>query len=211
MSDSDGFYFAGSMISIQGLLVGAVFTGIAIFICLICSIIICLVRCSLLQTGYEFCPSRRVSSRYQNRDIENQDDEENGETRARDLSQAPPPAYRNANQYQNVDLEHTEVVRTEEAYRISTHMEPETTSLPPDYTSQRLSISVAPQEIQAGEGQLPPTYSTAQLELMARRTAMELGTPREWTSLSEENTEGYHSEFHFHLPSDPQTEAILNM
>ena len=68
-----------------------------------------------------------------------------------------------------------------EAYRISSHVEPETTSLPPDYTSQRLSVSVAPQEIQVPEGQLPPTYSTAQLELMAKRTAMEQGTLRELT------------------------------
>ena len=102
----------------------------------------------------------------------------------RDLSQGPPPAYRNVNQYQNVDLEHTEVVRTEKTYRIFTHMEPETTSLPPDYTSQRLSISVAPQEVQASEGQLPPSYSTAQLELMARKTAVEQEALRE---LSEDN------------------------
>jgi hypothetical protein len=134
-----------------------------------------------------------LSARY--RDEENQDEEENGEVRARDLSHGPPPAYRNVNQYQNVDLEHTEVIRTDsEAYRLSTNMEPETTSLPPDYTSQRLSISVAPQEVQATEGQLPPTYSTAQLELMARRTAVELGTVRE------ENTEMHQAEFH--VPSD---------
>ena len=193
------------MILTEGLILGMIFTGITIFICLICLIIICLVRCSLLQTGYEFCPSRRVSSRYRNRDIENQpeqDDEESGEVRARDLSQAPPPAYRNANQYQNVDLEHTEVVRMEETYRISTHIKPETTSLPPDYTSQGLSVSVAPQEIHSLEGQLPPTYRTAQLDLMARRTATELGTP------SEDNTEAHKSEFH--LASESQTEAASN-
>ena len=100
-----------------------------------------------------------------------QDEEENGDIRARNLSQGPPPAYRNANQYQNVDLEHTKVVKSTVTYRVPTNSEVETTSLPPDYTSQRLSISVAPQEIQASKGQQPPTYSTAQLELMARRTA----------------------------------------
>jgi hypothetical protein len=196
------------MISIEGLILGTIFTGITVFICLICLVIICLVRCSLLQTGYEFCPSRRVSSRYHNRDIENQPEQDDEEVnRARDLSQAPPPAYRNINQYQNVDLEHTEVVRLEETHRISTHiMKPETASLPPDYTPQTPSISVAPQEVQAPEGQLPPTYSTAQLELMARssRAMMEQDTPREWTSISQANRERHESEFHFHLPSDSQ-------
>ena len=145
-----------------------------VVLCIICVIVICIVCCC----PHQACGQRR-DSRLQSmqRDIESQlgqGDVESGQVRARNLSQAPPPAYRNVSQYQNVDLEHTEVVRTEETYRISTHMEPETISLPPDYTSQRLSISVAPQqEIQAPEGQLPPTYSTAQLELMARRTAME--------------------------------------
>ena len=187
------------MISIEGLIIGAIFTIMTIIICLICLIIICLVRCSLLQTGYEFFPSQRAS-RYHHRGQPEQDDEESGEAgRARDLAQAPPPAYRNANQYQNVDLEHTEVIRTEEAYRIFSHLEPETTSPPPDYISQRLSISVAPgEEIQVPEDQLPPTYSTAQLDLMARRTAMEQSTPREPTSLSEENTVVNHAEFQFH-------------
>ena len=215
MSELDGFYFAGSMISIEGLILGTIFTGIVTFICLICTIIICLVRCSLLQTGHEFCPSGRVTSRYHIRDIENQPEQDDKEVyRARDLSQAPPPAYRNVNQYQTVDLERTEVVRTEGTYRISTHMEPETTSLPPDYTShQRQSISVAPQqEIQAPEGQLPPpTYDSVQLELMARRTTMEQDTLREWISLLEENTDAFQSEFHFHLPSDSQTEAVSNV
>ena len=116
--------------------------------------------------------SRHVN-RTQPRETETQEQENDDEEayKTRILSEAPPPVYRNANQYQNVDLEHTEVARMQETYRISTRMEPETTSLPPDYTSERLSISVAPQEIQASEGQLPPTYSTAQLELMARRTA----------------------------------------
>ena len=145
-------------------------------------IVICVVCCYPYQ-AYDLGRDSRLQS--MQRDPESrsgQDDEE------RDLSQVPPPAYRNVNQYQNVDLEHTKVVRTKETYRISTHMEPETTSLPLDYTSQRLSISVAPQEIQAPEGQLPPTYSTAQLELMARRTAVEQDALRE---LPEENTEKY--------------------
>jgi hypothetical protein len=60
-------------------------------------------------------------------------------------------------------------------------VEPETTSLPPDYTSQRLTVSIAPQEVQATEGQLPPMYSTAQLELMARRTASEQDAVREFS------------------------------
>ena len=204
------------MISIEGLIFGAIFTIITIIICLICLVIICLVRCSLLQTGYEFCPSRRVSSRsrYHHRDQQEQDDEESREAgRARDLSQAPPPAYMNINQYQNVDLKQIEVVRTKEAYRISSHLEPDTMSLPPDYTPQRLSISVGPQEIhcQVPDGQLPPTYSSAQLQLMARRTAMEQSTLREWTSPSQQSTAAHQSELHFHLASsDSQTEAVSN-
>ena len=150
------------------LIVSVLIAVIVVIICIVCTIVVCVMFCVRNQT----CSRIRVTRLH--RDQPDQDEEESGDTcRARDLSQAPPPAYRNANQYQNVDLEHTEVVRMEEAYRISTHMEPETTSLPPDYTSQRLSISVAPQEIQVPEGQLPPTYSTAQLELMARRTVME--------------------------------------
>ena len=188
--------------NVGGLVVTLVVTVFTILVCLICTIVGCIIRCSISSQngqGSSIRPEiqRALSARY--RDQENQDDEESGEVgRARDLAQAPPPAYRNVNQYQNVDLEHTEVVRTEEAYRISSHMEPETTSLPPDYTSQRLSISVAPrQEIQ---GQLPPTYSTAQLELMARRTAMEQGTLRELT-LQEDDAETYESEFHIPLDS----------
>ena len=190
-----------TLAEVDGLVITVTFTAFIILVCLICTTVACAIRCFKLrqngQGGSFIRPDivRALSARY--RDEENQDEDENGEVRARDLSQGPPPAYSNVNQYQNVDLEHTEVVRTEEAYRISTHnntMEPETTSLPPDYTSQRLSISVAPQEIQASEGPLPPTYSTAQLELMARRTAMELGT------VTEENTEVHQAEFH--VPSD---------
>ena len=194
-----------------GLIVGLIATVITIMVCLVCTIVICIVKCSVGQDGQE--PSirpeiqRSLSLRY--RDEENQDDEEGGEARTRDLSQAPPPAYRNVNQYQNVDLEHTEVVRMKETYRVSAHLEPETTSLPPDYTSQRLSISVAPQELQVPEGQLPPTYSTAQLELMARRTAMEQDTIREWASLPEDNTEAQQSEF-YPTPSYSQTDDISN-
>ena len=108
--------------------------------------------------------------------------DENGVRVAWDLSEAPPPpSYRNVSQYQNVDLEHAEVVRMKSIYRLSSHAEPETTSLPPDYTSARgddvtsegVSNGVGPQEMQITEGGLPPTYSTAQMELMARRAATE--------------------------------------
>ena len=177
----------GTKIQVEGLIVGLFITLIAIIICITCATVICLVRCFLIRNGYEFCLSQRVASREQHRDIESQteqDEEDSEKVRARDLSQTPPPAYRNVNQYQNVDLEHTEVVRIKEAYyRLSIHSgSGDTTSLPPDYTShQRLSNGIAPQqEIQAPEGQLPPPmYSTAQLELMARRTALEEGTVRE--------------------------------
>ena len=150
------------------LIISVLIAAIIIIICIVCTVIVCVMFCVRNQT----CSRIRVTRLH--RGQPEQDDEESGETgRVRDLAQAPPPAYRNANQYHNIDLKDTEVVRTEETYRIFNHLEPETTSLPPDYTSQRLSISAAPQEIQVQEGQLPPTYSTAQLELMARRTAME--------------------------------------
>ena len=149
-------------------IVSVLIAVVIVVICIACTVIVCVMFCVRNQT----CSRIRVTRLH--RDQPEQDEEESGEAcRARDLSQAPPPAYRNANQYQNVDLEHTEVVKSTATYRLPTNSEVDTTSLPPDYTSQRLSISVAPQEIQVPEGQLPPTYSTAQLELMARRTAME--------------------------------------
>ena len=207
MSDyDDPAVTVDSAVDIGGVIITLVVTVFIILVCIICTVVACIMRCSILRRNGQrsfIRPEiqRSLSARY--RDEESQPEEENGDVRARDLSQAPPPAYRNANQYQNVDLEHTEVVRMEEAYRISTHMEPETTSLPPDYTSQRLSISVAPQEMPTPEGQLPPTYSTAQLELMARRTATELGT------LREENMEIHQTEFH--IPSDSQTADSSNV
>ena len=152
------------------LIISVVIAAIIVIICIACTIIVCVMFCVRNQT----CSRIRVTRLH--RDRPEQDDEESGETsRARDLSQAPPPAYRNANQYQNVDLEHTEVVKSTTIHRLHppTNYFVDTTSLPPDYTSQRLSISVASQEIQVPEGQLPPTYSTAQLELMARRIATE--------------------------------------
>ena len=146
-----------------------VISGFFIAFSIIAFFVMCIVGC--IQKRNQDQRSHHVN-RTQPREMETQEEDNNAEAyKTRILSQAPPPAYRNANQYQNIDLEHVEVVRMEETYRIYTRMEPETTSLPPDYTSQRLSISVAPQKIQAPEGQLPPTYSTAQLELMARRTA----------------------------------------
>ena len=172
---------------------------IIVILFIVCTVLVCVMFCVRSQ----ICSRVRVVGLH--RDQPEQDEEESGDVRARDLSQAPPPAYKNVNHYQNVDLEHTEVVRTEEAYRISTHMEPETTSLPPDYTSQRLSISVAPQqEIQAPEGQLPPTYSIAQLELMARRTAMEecrLSLRESGATLAEVNTDT-RQQSDFQLPSN---------
>ena len=193
MSQPDGYStatIAGTTIQIEALILGSFVTLIVIFICTSCPVNICLVRCWLLRNGYGFCPCQH------HRYIEShpaQDDEESDRDR-RDLSQAPPPAYKNINQYQNVDLEQAEVVRIKEAcYRLSVHCKStESTSLPPDYTSHRLSVSVAPQEIQAGESQLPPLpyYDTTQLELMARRSATEEGTLREYrTSLLDVNTE----------------------
>ena len=148
-----------------GLIISVLIAVVIVIIFIVCTVTVCVMFCVRNQT------CSRIRATRLHRDQPEQDDEENGDIRARDLSQGPPPAYRNVNQYQNVDLEHTEVVKSTATYRLPTNSEVETTSLPPDYTSQRLSISVAPQEIQASEGQLPPTYSTAQLELMARRTA----------------------------------------
>ena len=141
------------MAELEALIISLFVMIIILITYIICCIIICLVRCSLIQSGYEFCP-RAVPSRRHHRRIGNQheepDDDESGKVdKLRDLSQAPPPAYRNANQYQNVNLEHTEVVQIKEAYyRLLVHCESiDTTSLPPDYTSQRPSISVAPEEL----------------------------------------------------------------
>ena len=151
------------------LIVSVLIAVVIVIVCIVCTIVVCVMYCARNQG----CSCIRVRVTGLHRSQPEQEDEEGGDDRARDLSEVPPPAYRNANQYQNVDLEHTKVVISTAMYRLPANSGVETTSLPPDYTSQRLSISVAPQEIQAGEGQLPPTYSTAQLELMARRTAME--------------------------------------
>jgi hypothetical protein len=162
--------------SLEIVIIIAVISGTFIAFSIVAFFVMIIVGC-IQKRNKDRRPCHDVN-RIQTRELEIQEqdngNEENGEAyQNRILSQAPPPAYRNVSQYQNVDLEHTEVVRTEEAYRITTHMEPETTSLPPDYTSQRMSISVAPQEEQAPEGQLPPTYSTAQLALMARKAVTE--------------------------------------
>ena len=156
-----------SMNESVGLIISVLIAVVIVIIFIVCTITVCVMFCVRNQTF------SRIRATRLHRDQPEQDEEGNGDIRARDLSQGPPPAYRNVNQYQNVDLEHTKVVKSTAMYRLPTNSEVETTSLPPDYTSQRLSISVAPQEIQAyaSEGQLPPTYSTAQLELMARRTA----------------------------------------
>ena len=140
--------------------------------------------------SWEPSPILHRSPNEHQRDVEyqmEQEEEENREgTREWDLSETPPPAYRHVEEYQNVDLEHAEVVRLKQTtYRLSSYLEPETESLPPDYVSnrgedemsERVSISVATQ--QTPEGELPPTYNNAQLELMARRTATELNTVTE--------------------------------
>ena len=198
-----------TLAEVDGLVITVTFTAFIILVCLVCTTVACAIRCFKLrqngQEGSSIRPdiARTLSARY--RDEENQDEDENGDVRARDLSQGPPPAYRNVNQYQNVDLEYTKIVKSTAMYRLPTNSEVETTSLPPDYTSQRLSISVAPQEIQASEGQLPPTYSVAQLELMARSShAMEQDISREEASFSQANREAPELGFHFHLPSDSQ-------
>ena len=153
-----------------------------------CTCIICLVRCSLRENGFEFVPRPFVLRRPPQEgggDDEEQGGggggDENNERVGWDLAEAPPPAYRNASQYQNVDLEHAEVVRMKSVYRLSSHAEPERASLPPDYTStrgddvtlERVGANLGPQETEVVGGQLPPTYSTAQMELMARRSATE--------------------------------------
>ena len=155
-----------------------VITVAILFVCIVCAVITCFVCCS--PKCCKMCPTR-----HQQRDNESEeDDDETIQPRVRDLSEAPPPAYRHVEEYKNVDLEHVEVVRLKQTmYRLSSHPEPESESLPPDYVSnrgedemsERVSISVAPQ--QTPEGELPPTYSTAQLELMARRTATEQIVP----------------------------------
>ena len=182
---------------LEGLIVSVVITAITVLCCLVCTIVICLVRCSLRENDFEFVPRpflprRPPAQQSINEDVPEEgggedDAGENGTGRvAWDLTEAPPPpSYRNVGQYQNVDIEHAEVVRMKSIYRLSSHTEPhaepETTSLPPDYTStrgddvtsERVSNGVGPQEMQITEGGLPPTYSTAQMELMARRGAME--------------------------------------
>ena len=188
------------------IIIGVFFSVTVFLCCALCTVIIvCLVRCSLLQSGQEFCPRRLPSSR---RNTENQLEQDDEEPRVTDLSEAPPPAYRHVEEYKNVDLEHAEVVRLKQTtYRLSSHLEPETESLPPDYVSnrggddmsERVSISVAPQ--QTPEGELPPTYSTAQLELMARRTAMgpnnyRLGSSKPMTIIAEESSEIQTAELH---------------
>ena len=126
-------------------------------------------------------PVYRNANQYRNVDsqLEHIDEEgAEGEGNTRDLTESPPPAYRNVSQYRNVDMEHDEVVRLRSMYRLSSHMESETLSLPPDYistqgedeTTERLSSSVAPQEIHVPEGQLPSMYSTAHMELTAGNT-----------------------------------------
>ena len=200
------------------IIIGVFFSVTVFLCCALCTVIIvCLVRCSLLQSGQEFCPRRLPSSRRNTENQLEQDDEETEEPRVTDLSEAPPPAYRHVEEYKNVDLEHAEVVRLKQTtYRLSSHLEPETESLPPDYVSnrgeddmsERVSISVAPQ--QTPEGELPPTYSTAQLELMARRTAMGPNTITEMSIPIEEEESSTAAEALSHLRSETPVQGTLN-
>ena len=221
--DSGVFYFAGDF---EGLIFSLIVTVITIVVCLVCTLVICCVRCSINSgdngQGQLFSGGsilHRSPPNGHQRDVEyqmEQEEEENRErTREWDLSEAPPPAYRHVEEYKNVDLEHAEVVRLKQTmYRLSSHLEPETESLPPDYVSnrgedemsERVSISVAPQ--QTPEGELPPTYSTAQLELMARRTAMGPNTVTEMSiPIDEEESSTAEA---FHLRSETPVQETLN-
>ena len=204
-------------VELEGLVVSLVITIITLLVCIICMIVICIVRCSLQDNGQGFLP-RTFTMQQSQRDPENQEElqqETGDESGVRDLSEAPPPAYRNVSEYQNVDVEHAEVIRMKSMYRLSGHMEAEITSLPPDYIStrgedevpQRYDIAAVTRELtEVPEGELPPTYSTAQLALMGRRTAdPNPNPPRELSTLTEDNTETHTREVH--LPSDTtQTE-----
>ena len=136
------------MLNLLGTLLVTIF-GLIIAFSVIAILVMCIVGCiqRRKQTRRSRHGNRRALSLPQNnmetRDQpteHNRDEEESGEdTRARDLPQAPPPAYKNANQYQNVDLEHTEVVQMTAmyTYRICIHSaEPEVSNLsPPRYTT----------------------------------------------------------------------------
>ena len=157
-------------------LLSLIITVVVLVVCIVCFIIIFLVCC--LPNQMILCPNARMRRRDTQRQFE-EEDEEMGGAKERDLFEAPPPAYKNVSQYQNVDLQHAEVVRMKSVYRLSSHAEPERASLPPDYTStrgddvtsERVGINLGPQGIEVVRGQLPPTYSSAQMELMARRLA----------------------------------------
>ena len=212
-------------LGLEGLIVSLVITIVTVVVCLVCTVIICLVRCSSSDDSDReyFLGSmlRRTLGRYQ-RDVVSRaeqqadEEEENATTRVFDLAESPPPAYRNVSQFQNVDMEHAEVVRLRSMYRLSSHMESGTLSLPPDYistqgedeTTERLSSSVAPQEMQVEGGQLPPTYSTAQMELMARRTAsVEEYLPSELaTDVENHEQDRSTATEESHLPSNTQEE-----
>ena len=220
--DSSGLNFSGDF---EGLVISLIVTVVIIVLCLVCALVICCVRCFIISgddgQGQLFSGGsilHRTPNGHQ-RDVEyqmEQEEEENREgARVRDLSEAPPPAYRHVEEYKNVDLEHAEVVRLKQTtYRLSSHLEPETESLPPDYVSnrgeddmsERVSISVAPQ--QTPEGELPPTYSTAQLELMARRTAVGPNTVTEMSiPIDEEESSTAEA---FHLRSETPVQETLD-
>ena len=213
--DSGVFYFAGDF---EGLIFSLIVTVITIVVCLVCTLVICCVRCSINSgdngQGQLFSGGsilHRTPNGHQ-RDIEyqmEQEEEENREgTREWDLSEAPPPAYRHVEEYKNVDLEHAEVVRLKQTmYRLSSHLEPETESLPPDYVSNRGEDDMS-ERVSISVSELPPTYSTAQLELMARRTAMGPNTVTEMSiPIDEEESSTAEA---FHLRSETPVQETLD-
>ena len=127
--------------------------GLLIVFSLIAILIMCIVGCIQgRKLGPRVCHANRRGSSHpqcsmESRLVEEDHDEESGETRTRKLSQAPPPAYRNANQYQSVDLEHIEVVNSTAMYRISAHSEePKVSSnLPPPCYSSVVSEADSPE------------------------------------------------------------------
>ena len=198
----------------EGLVISLIITVITLVVCLVCTLVICIVRCSvrdcadegrgqLFSGGSTLHRSPNGHARQGDLEYQMEQQEEEGEegTREWDLSEAPPPSYGHVKEYKSVDIERAEVVRLKRStYRLSSHMEPEEVSLPPDYASNRGEDDTSERAISAAleDGQLPPTYSTAQMELMARRSATELDIPTELAETSvpvgDDDHESSHSE-----------------
>ena len=118
-------------------------------------------------------PQRNMETQDQPTEQDHDEEENEEDRKTRDLSQAPPPAYRNANQYLNVDLEHAEVVQMSAMYKISTHSEEQEVPIfsPPQYNSVDNDSTEAylpgipnSSMTYAGENQIPSPYSTPQRE-----------------------------------------------